>query len=248
MPAITPYRAAASLFAIIFTGHTIGAVLGEERGGPGSDAIFASMRAISFNFYGSTRTWHCFYFAFSVIEPLFLGMSAFIAWQRGRAAEKVRPYVAASAGDSRDGAAGCWPVGKGLKIKDLKIHLPCYKEAKKLYIDTLKAIEKRVDELDKKIKTMSGNSSAITTSTYAMSARKHMAAVKKLVAMDSTLAFNLLLSMADASHTDLDATMKMCGTRCDDSIPTFMTHFCRFIEARERPESRVPGLPEVPRR
>ena len=37
------------------------------------------------------------------------------------------------------------------------------KEAKELYTETLKAIDKRVDELDKKVKTMSGNSSSITT-------------------------------------------------------------------------------------
>jgi hypothetical protein len=48
-----------------------------------------------------------------------------------------------------------------------------------------------------------------------------MGAVKKLVAMDATLAFNLLLSMADASHTDLDASCKMCGTIDDESVPTF---------------------------
>ncbi|OAQ58399.1 hypothetical protein VFPPC_12189 [Pochonia chlamydosporia 170] len=125
------------------------------------------------------------------------------------------------------------------------------KEAKKLYTDSLKALDKRVDELDKKVKTMSGNSSAITTSNYAMSARKHMAAVKKLVTMDTTLAFNLLLSMADASHTDLDAALKMCGTPCDNSKPTFKMlddALLPLLEARERPTSLAAGLPEVPRR
>lgn len=98
---------------------------------------------------------------------------------------------------------------------------------------------------------MSPNSSAITTSNYAMSAREHMATVKKLITMESTLAFNLLLSMADASHTDLDATMKMCGTPCDSSVPTFSLFdeaLLPLIEARERPCSQVDGLPQVPRR
>lgn len=125
------------------------------------------------------------------------------------------------------------------------------KEAKKLYTDTLEALDKRVNELDKKVKTMNGNSWAITSSNYATSACKHMAAVKKLVAMDTTLAFNLLLSMADASHTDLDATAKMCGTPCDDSIPTFKLlddALLPLIEAREKPASLVAELPEVPRR
>ncbi|KAE8394985.1 hypothetical protein BDV23DRAFT_146003 [Aspergillus alliaceus] len=125
------------------------------------------------------------------------------------------------------------------------------REAKTLYTECLKALDKRVDELDNKVKTMSGNSSAITTSSYATSARKHLGTAKKLVTMDTTLAFNLLLSMADASHTDLDATWKMCGTPCDNSIPTFKLlddTLLPLIEARERPTSLVAELPEVPRR
>ncbi|OAA46535.1 hypothetical protein BBO_03090 [Beauveria brongniartii RCEF 3172] len=91
MPTITPYRAAASLFAIIFTGHTIGAVLGERRGErrPRQRCHICVHESDLFQLLRSTRTWHCFYFAFSVIESLFLGMSVFIAWQLDRAAEKV---------------------------------------------------------------------------------------------------------------------------------------------------------------
>jgi len=124
------------------------------------------------------------------------------------------------------------------------------KEAKKLYTDTLKALDKGVDELDKKVKTMSGNSTAITTSNYASSARKHISAIKQLVAMDTILAFNLLLSMADASHTDLDASCKMCGTPCDKSAPTFKLldePLLPLIEAREKPASSA-ELSEVPKR
>jgi hypothetical protein len=98
---------------------------------------------------------------------------------------------------------------------------------------------------------MSGNSTAITTSSYATSACKHMGAVKKLIAMDTTLALNLLLSMADALHTDLDATCKMCGTPCDNSIPTFKLldeALFPLIEAREKPASLAADLPEVPKR
>ncbi|EXK77609.1 hypothetical protein FOQG_17684 [Fusarium oxysporum f. sp. raphani 54005] len=125
------------------------------------------------------------------------------------------------------------------------------KDAEKIYADALKALDKRVDELDKKVKVMSGNSSAITSANYATSARKHMGAIKKLVAMDTTLAFNLLLSMADASHTDLDATWKMCGTPCDSSIPTFKLldeALLPLIEAREKPACLADGLPEIPKR
>lgn len=70
--------------------------------------------------------------------------------------------------------------------------------------------------VDKKVKTMNGNSWAITSSNYATSACKHMAAVKKLVAMDTTLAFNLL-------------TFKLLD---DTPLP--------LIEAREKPASQ-PG-------
>ncbi|KJZ67986.1 hypothetical protein HIM_12624 [Hirsutella minnesotensis 3608] len=75
-------------------------------------------------------------------------------------------------------------------------------EAKKLYADTLKAIDKRVDELD-------------------------------------------------ASHTDLDATCKMCGTPCDNSIPTFKlldVALLSLIKARRKPVSLEAELPEVAKR
>ena len=125
------------------------------------------------------------------------------------------------------------------------------KEAKKLYTDTIKALDKRVDELDKIVKTMDPNSTAITTSTYATSARMHMGTVGKLVAMDTKLAFNLLLSMADASHTDLDAACKMCGTICDNSVPTFKLldeALLPLIEGREKPASFAAELPDIPKR
>jgi hypothetical protein len=95
------------------------------------------------------------------------------------------------------------------------------RDAKKVFSDTVKAIDKGVDTLDKKVKAMDPNSWRITTSNYATSAGKHLGAVKNLAGLDPVLAFNLLLTMADASHTDLEATIKMCGTPCDNSGPTF---------------------------
>ncbi|KAJ3544924.1 hypothetical protein NM208_g2767 [Fusarium decemcellulare] len=83
------------------------------------------------------------------------------------------------------------------------------KEAKKLYSDTLKAIDKHIGELDKRVKAMNGNGWDITSADYAIASREHLGTAEKLIAMDPILAFNLLLSMADASHTDLDATIKM---------------------------------------
>ena len=125
------------------------------------------------------------------------------------------------------------------------------KESRKLYTDTLTALDKRVDELDKKVKIITGIGMSITTSTYAVSARKYMGTFKKLVAMDTTLAFNLLLSMADASHTDLDATCKMCGSTDDESVPTFKLldeALLPLIEARQKPADIAAELADVPKR
>ncbi|KAF4984593.1 hypothetical protein FZEAL_270 [Fusarium zealandicum] len=125
------------------------------------------------------------------------------------------------------------------------------KDAKKLYTDTLKAVDKRVTDLDKKVKVMNGSSKAITTATYPNSVRKHIPAVKRLITMDKTVAFNLLLSMADASHTDLDATCKMCGVEYDDSTEVFEQLddlLVSSIEAQENPTYPSVELPEVPKR
>ncbi|KAK8147720.1 hypothetical protein G3M48_001143 [Beauveria asiatica] len=95
MPAITPYRVAAGLLAVVFTGHTIGAVLTEPSVGLDGDVVFASMKAVSFNFYGSTRTWHGFYLAFSITQSLWLAFTAFITWQLDRVPDAAWPHVAA---------------------------------------------------------------------------------------------------------------------------------------------------------
>ncbi|KAF4462462.1 glycoside hydrolase family 43 [Fusarium albosuccineum] len=125
------------------------------------------------------------------------------------------------------------------------------KEAKKLYSDTLKAIDKGIGELDKRVKAMDPNSWDITTADYAITSREHLGTAEKLITMDPILAFNLLLSMADASHTDLNATVKMCGTGCDESTPTFEMldeALLPLIQEREIPPSPIEALPEIPKR
>jgi hypothetical protein len=97
---------------------------------------------------------------------------------------------------------------------------------------------------------MSSNSTAITSSSYASSVHKHMAAVNTLLATDDTLAFNLLLSMADASHTDLDATCKMCGaptTAAFQLLSCWMRHFTTDTNAGEthQPKSRAARSTDV---
>ena len=69
--------------------------------------------------------------------------------------------------------------------------------------------------------------------------------------MDRVLAFNLLLSMADVSHTDLDFRFKMCGTPDDASTPTFKKldeALLPLIDARDAPSERAAELPSVPHR
>ncbi|KAK3691316.1 hypothetical protein LTR37_018677 [Vermiconidia calcicola] len=122
------------------------------------------------------------------------------------------------------------------------------KEGKKLFTETIKAIDKRTAELDKSVKTMSGNSRAITTASYASSVFKHVSAAHKLAAIDRILAFNLVLSMADASHTDLDATIKMCGTTDDRSKPVFKALdelLIPLIEQRSAPCTKATALSPV---
>lgn len=94
MSEITPYRVAAILLALVFIGHTVGTVLTEPIVGPDGDAVLASMKTVSFNFFGSTRTWYGFYYAFCIVESLFLGFSAFLSWQLDSVPDRSWPYLA----------------------------------------------------------------------------------------------------------------------------------------------------------
>ncbi|KAK4539770.1 hypothetical protein LTR36_010358 [Oleoguttula mirabilis] len=124
------------------------------------------------------------------------------------------------------------------------------KEAKKLYTETLKIVETRYIELDKKVKAMSPNSRAITISNYATSAAKHLNTAKKLAGMGETvLAFNFVMALGDASHRRI-STWKMSGESgdCDDQFVRLDEALPALIEKRETPASRVDELPVVPHR
>ena len=95
---------------------------------------------------------------------------------------------------------------------------------------------------------MSPNSRAITPPNYAVAAAKHISIVNQLVPVDSVLACNLLLGLADASHTDLDTTPKMKGTPEDRNTPTFKKldeALLPFISSRAAPKERVNELPSM---
>ena len=89
----------------------------------------------------------------------------------------------------------------------------------------------------------------VTSDDYAESMEQYLPAVKSLAAMDLVLAFNLLLGMTDASHTDVDAHPKMCGY--GDGKKTFKKldeALLPLIEQRTAPKQRADALPEVLKR
>lgn len=123
--------------------------------------------------------------------------------------------------------------------------------SKKLYTDTVKAIETQVKALDKKVKAMSPNSTAITTDSYAKAATKHLAAVPKIGDTEDEVpyAFNLLMAIADVSHTDLDTTPKMCGYGGSEGpFKELDEALLALIQRREQPSTKQEKLPKVPHR
>ncbi|KAF7561030.1 hypothetical protein G7046_g3101 [Stylonectria norvegica] len=124
------------------------------------------------------------------------------------------------------------------------------KDAEKLYANALKVIDKRIVTLDKKVKALGGNTRAIAILDYAISAEKHLPTVDTLRTTDNTLAFNLLLYMADASATDMSATCKMSGEE-HDCTPTFElldASLLSLMELREKPANIGAGYTEVRKR
>ncbi|KAF4972613.1 hypothetical protein FSARC_886 [Fusarium sarcochroum] len=125
------------------------------------------------------------------------------------------------------------------------------KAAQRLYNKTIKSIDRNIQTLDRKVQSSLGARWPYTTSDYAEHIPMHFKAVDTLTYLDLRLACNLLLSMADASHTDLNTDAKMCGSKDDESIPTFKKldeALLPLIKARKKPESLVTELPEVPKR
>lgn len=125
------------------------------------------------------------------------------------------------------------------------------KQAKKLYSETLKALDKEISKLDKRVRTMDRNSIfAINTCTYADEASEHLPAAMELAHLDTTLAFNLLLSIADASHADLNVSIKMSGydESSSDVFRTLDVVLLPLIEGRAKPTAHIETLPSVPHR
>ncbi|OBS24323.1 hypothetical protein FPOA_04868 [Fusarium poae] len=120
--------------------------------------------------------------------------------------------------------------------------------AKMLYDDTIKMIDKNIHILDGKVVgELGANPRDYTTEDYAKLVCRHSKTVKAIAPVNNTLAFNLVLTMADASHADLDTSVELCGenesTRYFQRLDNWLL---QLIKSRERPTHLDWQLPEVP--
>jgi hypothetical protein len=75
-----PYRIATYLLILFCVGHTAGGMLAQKSLGAESDAVFAAMKTVHFNFNGADCTWYGFWFAFGLTTSVFLLFSAVATW------------------------------------------------------------------------------------------------------------------------------------------------------------------------
>src|SRR5271154_7613692 len=80
------YTVASGLLLIFATAHTVGGLLLSRSFGPAGDAVFASMKAVHFDFNGTERTFYDFHMGFGLTASVFLVFSAALSWHLGRAA------------------------------------------------------------------------------------------------------------------------------------------------------------------
>lgn len=124
------------------------------------------------------------------------------------------------------------------------------RSAKNLYDDTLKMIDRNVRVMDRKVSGETDHDPLdYTTDDYAKLVCRHSKTVKALAEVDNTLAFNLVLSMADASHADLDTTLEMCGEDPAETARYFQSLdnlLLLLIKARQQPAELCWQLLEVP--
>lgn len=93
MKLLTPFRIATYLLVLYGLAHTAGGMLAEDSLGPSADAVFAQMKAVTFDFNGSTSTWYGFWFGFGIMVSVFLAASAFIAWKLDAVPPDAWPVV-----------------------------------------------------------------------------------------------------------------------------------------------------------
>lgn len=97
MKYLTPFRIATYLLVLFFAGHTLGGMLAQRSLGLAADAVFASMKAVHFDFNGSTCSWYGFWFGFGLMVSVFLLFSAVVAWRLDAVRPESWPAVSAIA-------------------------------------------------------------------------------------------------------------------------------------------------------
>jgi hypothetical protein len=88
------YRIATYLLLLFCLGHTAGGMLSHKSLGPAADAVFASMKAVHFNFNGADCTYYGFWLGFGLMVSVFLLFSAVVAWCLGSVKPAHWPSVA----------------------------------------------------------------------------------------------------------------------------------------------------------
>ena len=94
MKRVTALRVASALLVTFCALHTVGGMLLQKSLGPASDAVFAAMNAVHFDFNGSDCTWYGFWLGFGLTVSAFLLMSAIVCWQLDRVPSASWPHVA----------------------------------------------------------------------------------------------------------------------------------------------------------
>ncbi|THY07652.1 hypothetical protein D6D02_07182 [Aureobasidium pullulans] len=124
----------------------------------------------------------------------------------------------------------------------------------RLYENSIRAIEKGFQALDKRVKSLKWpdmNDCILTLAidAYAAAATENLPNVFKLKGMDNgfTLAFDLTMAIADISYTDLEKTAKMSGWGdAEASYKELDRVLLSLIPNREKPTTSLASLPEVP--
>jgi hypothetical protein len=90
---LSPFRIASYLLLFIFVGHTGGAMIAQRSRGAASDAVFALMKSVHFDFNGADATWYGFWFGFGLTISVYLLFSAVLAWQLDKIEPEQWPAV-----------------------------------------------------------------------------------------------------------------------------------------------------------
>ncbi|MGI8497604.1 MAG: LIC_13387 family protein [Gemmatimonadaceae bacterium] len=90
---LSPYRLASYLLALFCAGHTVGGVLSQKGLSPEAYAVLASMKAVQFDFHGSSSSWYEFWYGLGLSVSVFLLFSAIAAWQLDKVGPESWPAV-----------------------------------------------------------------------------------------------------------------------------------------------------------